>query len=96
MLKVCDQLSEMEIDFNEPIKVDFQGEGKDENKEWTSFYAVNDYVITSYQLKRLIEQKRDAIWHFGFDSLRIFMSEMESSTPERDAATARVVCDMND
>jgi hypothetical protein len=74
-LKEVTKTEEIDIDFNEPIKVDFQGEGK-LNGTYTSFYAVNDYIVTVEQLHELVKQKRDAIWHFGFDSLRIFMSEV--------------------
>ena len=93
MLKVCDEISEIEIDFNEPIKVDFQGEFRNENRELTPYYRVNDYVLAADQLHKLVAEKRDAIWHFGFDSLRIFLSEIEDVKPTREAA--RLVCDFD-
>ena len=70
-LKFYHELEDLELDFNEPIKVDFQGESRD----GTSFYAVNQYIVKAETLRELVQSKRDAIWHFGFDSLRIFLGD---------------------
>lgn len=70
-------LAELEplIDFNKPVKVDFHGDGL-KNEKWIHVYSINDFLVEVNILREFVNNKQNAVWHFGHDALRTFIQEI--------------------